>query len=63
MFQYYKFIGSSLSQYLTLIENQAHLQGLEIRIITDRDSTGDTDNPERLTIIAPHDKILDIFRG
>jgi hypothetical protein len=61
MFDYYRFIGSSLSQYLTIIESQCEMAGYTLRIIP-KPKTGD-DDYERITIIAEADVILDIYKG
>lgn len=61
MFDYYRFIGSSLSQYLTVIESQCEMAGYNLRIISEPD-TRDEDY-ERITIIAEADAILDIYKG
>ena len=61
MFDYYRFIGSSLSQYLTVIESQCEMAGYTLRILAEPD-TSDNDH-ERITIIAEADVILDIYKG
>ena len=61
MFDYYRFIGSSLSQYLSVIESQCEMAGYTLRILTEPD-TRDEDH-ERITIIAESDVILDIYKG
>ena len=61
MFDYYRFIGSRLSQYLTIIESQCEMAGYTLRIIPSP-NTSDEDY-ERITIIAEADVILDIYKG
>ena len=61
MFDYYRFIGSSLSQYLTIIESQCEMAGYILRILSEPD-TSDEDH-ERITVIAEADVILDIYKG
>jgi hypothetical protein len=61
MFDYYRFIGSSLSQYLTIIESQCEMAGYSLRILSNPDTTDE--NYERITIIAEADVILDIYKG
>ena len=61
MFDYYRFIGSSLSQYLTIIESQCEMAGYTLRIIPQPDTMNE--DRERITIIVESDVILDIYKG
>ena len=61
MFNYYRFIGSKLSDVLTLLESQAELAGYELVIIDE--TAGYNPRANCIFVVYQDNLITDIYQG